>query len=98
MSLAIAFHRAASAEFLEASSWYESKRSGLAAEFTDEIDRCVCLASEKPLQFAVIHKDIRRVIANRFPYGVYYRVEEQRIVVLAVFHSSRDPALRLARS
>lgn len=98
MNLAIAFHRAASAEFLEASSWYENKRSGLAAEFTAEIDRCVTLASEKPLQFAVVHKDIRRVIANRFPYGVYYRVEQQRIVVLAVFHSSRNPALRLARN
>jgi plasmid stabilization system protein ParE len=98
MSLAITFHNAASTEFLEASGWYESKRSGLAAEFTAEIDRCVCLTSEKPLQFIVVHKDIRRVIANRFPYGVYYRVEERRIVVLAVFHSSRNPALRLARS
>jgi toxin ParE1/3/4 len=97
MSLAVTFHRTASTEFLEASSWYESKRSGLAVEFTAEIDRCVCLASEKPLQFAVVHKDIRRVIANRFPYGVYYRIEEQCIVVLAVFHSSRNPALRLAR-
>jgi plasmid stabilization system protein ParE len=93
MSLAITFHNAASTEFLEASSWYESKRSGLAIEFTAEIDRCV-----KPLQFIVVHKDIRRVIANRFPYGIYYRVEERRIVVLAVFHSSRNPSLRLARS
>ena len=98
MSLRITFHRAASSEFLEASSWYEGKRIGLAAEFTAEIDRCVLLASEKPLQFAVVHQDIRRVIANRFPYGIYFRVEEQRIVILAVFHSSRDPALRLARS
>ncbi len=98
MSLAVTFHRRASTEFLEASGWYESKRSGLASEFTAEIDRCVSLAAEKPLQFAVVHKDIRRVIANQFPYGVYYRVEDQRIVVLAVFHSSRNPALRLARS
>ena len=98
MSLAVTFHRAASTEFLEASSWYESKRIGLAAEFTAEIDHCVTLASEKPLQFPAVHKDIRRVIANRFPYAVYYRVEDQRIVVLAVFHSSRNPALRLARS
>ena len=98
MSHAVTFHRAASTEFLEASSWYESKRSGLAAEFTAEIDRCVTLVSEKPVQFAVVHKDIRRVIANRFPYAVYYRAEQQRIVVLAVFHSSRNPALRLARS
>jgi len=26
-----------------------------------------------------------------FPYGVYYLAEPDRIVVLAVYHSSRDP-------
>lgn len=98
MSLPITFHRAASAEFIEASAWYESKRLGLALEFMAEIDRCVSLASEHPLQFAVVHKDIRRVVANRFPYCVYFRVEERRIVVLAVFHGSRDPAVWLARA
>jgi hypothetical protein len=30
MSLAVTFRRAASEEFIEASSWYESKRAGLA--------------------------------------------------------------------
>jgi hypothetical protein len=45
MSLPITFHRSASAEFIEASAWYESKRLGLALEFMAEIDRCVSLAS-----------------------------------------------------
>ncbi len=93
MSLAITFHRAASAEFIEASVWYESKRLGLALEFMAEIDRCVSLAAEHPLQFAVVREDVRRVVANRFPYSVYFRTEQHRIVVLAVFHGSRDPAI-----
>ena len=98
MSLPITFHRAASAEFIEASTWYESKRLGLALEFMAEIERCVLWASEHPLQFAVVREDIRRVVANRFPYSVYFRAEKHRIVVLAVFHSSRDPAIWLARA
>ena len=98
MSLPITFHRAASTEFIEASSWYESKRLGLALDFMAEIDRCVSLASEHPLQSAVVREDIRRVIANRFPYSVYFRAEQDRIVVLAVFHGSRDPAIWLARA
>jgi plasmid stabilization system protein ParE len=98
MSLPITFHRAASAEFIEASTWYESKRFGLALEFMAEIDSCVSLASERPLQFAVVREDIRRVVANRFPYSVYFRAEEHRIVVLAVFHGSRDPAIWQARA
>ena len=98
MSLLITFHRAASAEFIEASAWYETKRMGLALEFMAEIDRCVSLASKHPLQFAVVREGIRRVVVNRFPYSVYFRSDENRIVVLAVFHGSRDPAIWQARA
>ena len=28
---------------------------------------------------------------RRFPYGIFYISEEERIVVLAVFHGSRNP-------
>ena len=98
MSLSITFHRAASAEFIEASAWYESKRLGLGLEFIAEIDRCVLLASKNSLQFAVVREDIRRVVANRFPYSVYFRAEKHRIVVLAVFHGNRNPAIWQARA
>ena len=98
MSLPIAFHRAASAEFVEASAWYESKRVGLALEFMAEIDRCVSLDSAHPFQFVVVREDIRRVVAYRFPYSVYFRAEKHRIVVLAVFHGSRDPAIWVDRA
>lgn len=98
MSLPITFYRAASAEFIEASTWYEGKRLGLGLEFIAEIDRCVSLASKNPLQFAVVRENIRRVVANRFPYSVYFRAEKHRIVVLAVFHGNRNPAIWLARA
>jgi len=98
MSLPITFHRAASAEFIEASTWYESKRLGLALDFMAEIDRCVSLAAEHPLQFSVVRGNIRRVVARRFPYSVYFLAEQHRIVVLAVFHGSRNPAIWQNRS
>ena len=98
MSLPVVFHRAASAEFIEASVWYEAKRMGLALEFMTEIERCLSLASKQPLQFAIVREDIRRNVANRFPYNVYFRAEKHRIVVLAVFHGSRDPSIWQARA
>jgi hypothetical protein len=66
MSLHVTFHRAASAEFIEASAWYETKRVGLALEFMSEIERCVSLASKQPLQFAIVREDIRRVVCQSF--------------------------------
>lgn len=56
-----------------------------------EIDRCVSQAAEQPLQYAIVHQDIRRAVVRNFPDNVYFRLEPQRIVVLAVFHSRRNP-------
>lgn len=93
MTLAVGFRRAARAEFLAAAIRYESQRPGLAAEFISEIHNCIALAAQRPTAFALIHKNTRRVTARRFPYSIYFQAEAHRIVVLAVFHGSRDPAI-----
>lgn len=91
MSLPVVFRRAARAELIEAAAWYDARQAGLGAAFIAEIDRCVTLAAEQPQRFAMAHNDIRRVVVDRFPYSVYYRAELRRMVVLAVFHASRNP-------
>lgn len=98
MSLPLAVHRAARGEIIDASAWYEGKRAGLGNEFLTEIDRCMARISTNPGRFALVHGDIRRVVANRFPYAVYFRAERDRIVVLAVFHGSRNPAIWQTRA
>ena len=97
MSLPVTFRRAARGEFLDAAAWYETQRSGLGVEFIAEIERCLGFASEHPQQYAVVHRDTRRVTARRFPFSVYFRAEAKRIVVLAVFHGRKDPAIWQAR-
>ena len=92
MSLPVTFHRATSAEFIEASVWYETKRVGLAIEFMTEIEHCVSLATEHPFRFAVVREDIRRVGCQSFSIQrLFFRAERHRFVVLAVFHGNRDP-------
>lgn len=91
MNLAVSFRRAARAEFIETAAWYELQRPTLGAEFITGIDRCVALASGHPCRYPVVHGDIRRIVAERFPYSVYYRAEADRVVVLTVFHASRNP-------
>lgn len=97
MNLKVSFHRAASKELVEASVWYESKRLGLAIDFLAEIDRCLLLAAKNPHQFVSVYEDVRRIVVKRFPYSVYFRAERHRIVVLAVFHSNRNPTAWLSR-
>ncbi len=42
--------------------------------------------------------EIREAIVSRFPYCVYYRVKRKRILITAVFHTSRDPAVWQSRN
>lgn len=93
MTPLVTFHRAARAEFIDAAAWYESKQPGLGEEFIAEIEHCVTLIASQPRLYAEVHNRIRRLTARRFPYSIYFRLEAQRIVVLADFHGSRDPMI-----
>ena len=93
MTLLVSFRQAARSEFMEAAAWHESKRPLLGVEFIAEVERCVALAAERPKLYPVVYRDLRRVSTKRIPYGIYFDVMAQRIVVVAVFHSSRDPLI-----
>ncbi|TMF01777.1 MAG: hypothetical protein E6I52_10755 [Chloroflexi bacterium] len=48
--------------------------------------------ADNPLQFAVLHRNIRRARVRGFPYGLFFIIETDRVVVIACFHASRNPA------
>jgi toxin ParE1/3/4 len=53
--------------------------------------------AEHPLQFPVVYRGRRRAGAWRFPYGIFFEVQEHRIVVIACFHDRRNPRRWQAR-
>ena len=79
------------ADISDACRWYEGQREELGADFLLCIEAALDSIKRNPRQYPQIHKDIRRAFIRRFPYGIYYLVEDDRIVVLAVFHARRDP-------
>ena len=82
---------------MAASAWYENKRDGLGLEFLAEIDRCVALIANNPLPWPILEGRVRYININRFPYRIFFQTESRRIVILAVFHNQRDPAVLMQR-
>jgi plasmid stabilization system protein ParE len=93
VSLPVDVHVEALDEFEEAVAWYQGRRPGLGFEFTAEIERIVASISERPLAYPQWQPEdpVRRALASRFPYAVFFDVEPQRIVVLAIAHQNRRP-------
>ena len=81
----------AEAELEEVYRWYEQQREELGADFLLCVEEALEKIRRTPEMYPTVHKHIRRALIRRFPYGIFYLVEEQKIVVLAVFHGRRDP-------
>lgn len=95
MTLKIVFRRAAARDLRDARDWYDEQRPGLGDEFVLSVEAAVELIQRMPNSYQVVEptRSIRRVLAHRFPYAIYYVVENQRIVVLAALHVARDPTV-----
>lgn len=81
----------AAAELSEAHRWYEDRVPGLGDEFVRAVKGVVAQASREPEFFPTVEADARRGLVRRFPYSVIYAVRRDRLVVFAVYHTSRDP-------
>ncbi len=91
MSLPVIFRPEAQADLEETYAWYEEQRAGLGEDLLLCMEDALSKIRRHPEAYPEMHKGVRRALIRRFPYGVFYLVEEEAIVVIAVFHSRRDP-------
>jgi len=98
MSLRIVFRLAARLEFDEAADWYEQRRPGRGVKFTSAVREALERIRAQPDFYAKVFEDVREALVSGYPYCVYYRVEQERVVVLSVFHTARDPSVWQSRT
>lgn len=94
----VTFRKAARFEFDEAADWYDGEQMGLGSEFISEIEGLVQRIVASPLLYQKVFANIRRAVAPRFPYSVYYKLRKQEIIILAFFEGARDPTIWQRRS
>lgn len=66
--------------------------------FLNDVDRIFERIREMPRQFPTVSGNIRRGLLRTFPYAVYFRETDEVLIVLAVLHLRRKPAVWGARS
>ena len=83
----------ADAEFMRAVHHYNRKAPGLGDRFRTAILAAFDNIAERPETFARFSGDIRRAVIQVFPFVIHFVVEEKQIVILSIFHTSRNPAV-----
>jgi plasmid stabilization system protein ParE len=87
---------AAERDIDEAAAWYRENAIDprVAVRFLLELRVLFETIAESPRAFSEVHRDIRRCPVVAFPaYSVFYRVLPDVIVIVAVFHGRRRPAV-----
>jgi len=93
MSRRVEFLLEAEKEIEQAFLWYESQRAGLGLEFLLALDAAVGRLRRLPEGHEIVALRTRKLLLRRFPFLLLYTLEEQRILVTAVFHGRRDPKI-----
>ena len=83
---------AVEADVEAAFDWYELEEPGLGLEFLEELRAAYHRILDGPLGYQELRSGIRRALTRQFPYAVYFSIEVEIIVVIAVLHTAQDPA------
>ena len=83
---------AAAQDLIDGSRFYEMQEAGLGQYFLDslfaDVDSLLLYAGLHPICFGAYH----RLLAKRFPFAIYYKIDGDLVLVYAVLDCRRNPA------
>ena len=85
------FNAEALAELISAGRYYNQQVPGLGDDFIDEVESGIRTILLDPTVWRILEDDVRRFLIRRFPYGIYYTLESEVVVICAIKPLHRDP-------
>jgi plasmid stabilization system protein ParE len=74
-----------------AREWYDRRDVDLGNQFVDDVLKAIRIARERPGSCPLIRPNVRGVRCGRFPYRIYFEIIDERVFVLAIYHTARRP-------
>ena len=74
--------------------WYEKQRRGLGFEFLDCIEIAIKGILGFPEMYQLCYSNFRRCVIRKFPFSIFYTIEDKEIVIHSVFDNRQDPKKR----
>ncbi len=87
----VVFSDDAENDFQESYEYYNDDNSNVADLFFRQINASLDLIKSNPFLFLILQNNIRKFTVKKFPFLIYFQVEDDVIKVIAIFHTSRSP-------
>ena len=97
MKLALRLSVRAERDIAKSVYWYKLHEFSRSAKFLSDVDRCFRILQQFPKGGRLVKGVIWQVPLDRFPYVVVYAARHKEVIVLRVFHTSREPKKRFER-
>lgn len=80
-------------DFIEDFIWYAKKNSDLAERFRENVKKEIEFLSNTPFACALLSKKVRQAIVHKFPYRIIFVIENRKVIIIAILHEKRSPAI-----
>jgi plasmid stabilization system protein ParE len=91
MTAGIELLEGAQADLAGTMDWYRKCDPCLAGDLLLCVEETLQRIARYPSSFARQEGEFRRAFVHRYPYRIIYRAQGERIVVVAILHTSRHP-------
>jgi plasmid stabilization system protein ParE len=85
----------ASLEMDDGEEYYNLQQEKLGKSFKKDVQNAIDNIVSFPELYPKIESDLRRCILHRFPYSIFYTVDDDTIVILSIEHQRRKPYYRI---
>lgn len=85
MTYSLSISVRAQKEIAEAFLWYAKESRTATERLLGFVDDKLSIIQRNPLQYPVVHKTIRRALIKKFPYSIFYLIDENRLKCLHFF-------------
>ena len=81
----------AALEIADAKEYYNLQQSKLGERFKKDVQNAIDTILSFPQLYPEVSDSLRRCILHRFPYSIFYTIENDTIIILSVAHQRRKP-------
>lgn len=78
--------------------WYKLQNDELPKKLFIRMNETLNKIQENPFHFQKKYKEVRIAFTVKFPYGVYFSVENQTIIIHAILHNKQNPKIAIERA